>query len=52
MQTYPYPINARDMKLLRFPGLNPEDVQLDKQDRLLPVWRGHHTEAEYGRPRC
>ena len=32
---YPYPTPAGDMKLLRLPGLNPEDVLLDKKGRVL-----------------
>lgn len=32
---YPLPTPAGDMKLLRLPGLNPEDVLLDKKGRVL-----------------
>lgn len=34
MKNYPYPVPAGDMKLLRLPGLNPEDVILDKEGRI------------------
>lgn len=35
IHTYPYPVPAGDMQLLRLPGLNPEDVILDEQGRVL-----------------
>ncbi|WP_111655327.1 SMP-30/gluconolactonase/LRE family protein [Isoalcanivorax indicus] len=34
MKSYPNPVPAGDMKLLRLPGLNPEDVILDKKGRI------------------
>lgn len=34
MNEYPYPIPAGNMTLLPLPGLNPEDVLLDKKGRL------------------
>lgn len=35
LHNYPYPVPAGDMQLLRLPGLNPEDVILDKKGRVL-----------------
>ena len=35
LHQYPYPVPAGNMQLLRLPGLNPEDVLLDKQGRVL-----------------
>ena len=35
LQSYPYPVPAGNMQLLRLPGLNPEDVTLDTQGRIL-----------------
>lgn len=35
MNAYPYPVPAGDMNLLRLPGLNPEDVILDNEGRVL-----------------
>lgn len=35
MKPYPYPVPAGAMTLLRIPGLNPEDVILDKTGRVL-----------------
>lgn len=34
-QTYPYPTPAGNMTLLRLPRLNPEDVLLDREGRVL-----------------
>jgi sugar lactone lactonase YvrE len=35
MPIYPYPTPAGDVKLLRLPGLNPEDVLIDAEGRVL-----------------
>lgn len=35
LQNYPYPVPAGNMQLLLLPGLNPEDVTLDTQGRIL-----------------
>jgi sugar lactone lactonase YvrE len=34
LSAYPYPVPSGDMKLLRLPGLNPEDVLLDEKGRV------------------
>lgn len=35
ISVYPYPTPAGDVKLLRLPGLNPEDVLMDAEGRVL-----------------
>lgn len=35
LSAYPHPTPAGDMKLLRLPGLNPEDVLLDQKGRVF-----------------